>query len=95
MRGHSLFLRHAIRFSPEDSDPGGVLQVFYREKDRVFSALEIEVAQLFSRRVSYVLARKKIRDLQKCNSIKERIVEHIFKKLTKGEGILMRDLLSL
>ena len=84
----------SLRFSVQDSDRGGVLQVFYREKDRVFSALEVEVAQLFSRRVSYVLARKKIRDLQKCNSIKDRIVEHIFKKLTKGDGIIMRDLFN-
>jgi signal transduction histidine kinase len=42
--------------------------------------------------VSYVLARKKIKDLQKINFIKERIAEHIFKKLAKGEGVIMRDL---
>lgn len=80
------------RFSIRESDPGGVLQVFYRETNKAFSPLEIEVAELFSRRVSYVLARKKIKDLQKCNSIKDRIVEHIFERLAKGEGIVMRNL---
>jgi hypothetical protein len=80
------------RFSIQESDPGGVLQVFLGEKDKAFSSLEIKTTQLFSRRVSYVLARKKIKDLQKINIIKERIAEHIFKKLAKGEGIIMRDL---
>ena len=82
------------RFSIQESDLGGVLQVFYKEKDKAFSPLEIEVAELFSRRVSYVLARKKIKDLQKINFIKERIVEYIFNKLAKGEGILIRDLFN-
>lgn len=80
------------RFSVEESDPGGVLQIFYREKDKGFSSLEIKAAEVFSRRVSYVLARKKIKDLKKVNFIKERIVEYVFNKLAKGEGIIMRDL---
>ena len=82
------------RFSVQDSDLAGILQVFYGEKDKAFSPLEIEVAQLFSRRVSCVFARKKIKDLQKSNSIKDRIVEHIFGRLIKGEGILMRELFN-
>jgi GAF domain len=35
------------RFSIQESDPGGVLQVFYREKDKAFSSLEIKAANCF------------------------------------------------
>jgi signal transduction histidine kinase len=80
--------------SSGDSDPGGLLQVFYKEREKVFSPLEVDAAQLFSRRVSYVLARKQIWDLQMHSSIKNRISEHIFKCLIKGEGIFMRDLFN-
>jgi signal transduction histidine kinase len=80
------------RFSIAGRDTGGVLQIWYREKDRAFSDLEIEVARLFSRRVSYALARKKIRDLQKCSAIKDRIVDNVFTSLTEGRDARMRDL---
>jgi hypothetical protein len=82
------------RFPVQHTDFGGVLQVFFKEQERPFSLLEIEAAHLFSRQVSYVLARKRIMDLQKSSSIKERIVEHVFRRLTKGEGIFMRDLFN-
>jgi len=82
------------RFSGQDSDQGGVLQIFYREREKRFSLLEIETAELFSRRVSFVLARKRVKALQKSSAIKDRIVEHIFRRLSKGEGILMRDLFN-
>jgi hypothetical protein len=82
------------RFPAQDTDPGGVLQVFFKEQEKAFSLLEIEAARLFSRQVSYVLARKRITDLQKSSSIKDRIVEHVFRRLTQGEGIFMRDLFN-
>jgi signal transduction histidine kinase len=81
-------------FSIQEADPGGVLQIFYRENDRISSELEIEVAKLFSRRVSHVLARKKIKDLQKYSAIKDRIVDHVFSGLTVERGVRMRDLFN-
>jgi len=82
------------RFSPKDLDQGGILQIFSREPNKVFSPLELQVAEMFSRRVSYVLARKRIKVLQEYNAIKDRIGEHIFMKLARGEGIKMKDLFN-
>jgi signal transduction histidine kinase len=82
------------RFQAQETHLGGVLQLFFKEENKSFSLLEIKAAQLFSRQVSYVLARKRITDLQKNSSIKDRIVEHIFRRLAKGEGIFMRDLFN-
>ena len=79
-------------FSIKKADTDGVLQIYYKEKDKVFTPLEIEIAELFSRRANYVIARKRIKDLQQLHSIKDNILEHIFLKLAIGEGIKMKDL---
>ena len=79
-------------FSIKEIDTEGVLQIYYKEKDKVFKPLEIEIADLLSRRVGYVIARKRIKDLQQLHSIKDNILEHVFLKLAIGEGIKMRDL---
>jgi signal transduction histidine kinase len=50
---------------------------------------------MLSRRVSYVIARKRIMALQKLNVTKDKIVEQIFLKLGKREGIKMRDVFNL
>jgi signal transduction histidine kinase len=73
----------------------GSIQIYYREKDREFDPLEVANAELMARRVSYVLAKKRILDLQKLNIQKERIVEKIFVKLSHREGIKMRDVFSM
>jgi GAF domain-containing protein len=82
------------RFQAQETHLGGVLQLFFTEENKSFSLLEIEAAQLFSRQVSYVLARKRITDLQRNSSIRDRIVEHIFRRLAKGESIFMRELFN-
>jgi signal transduction histidine kinase len=81
------------RFS-KDVDTEGVLQIYYKEKDKVFTPLEIEIAEMFSKRVGYVIALKKINYLHKLNVTKDRILEHIYQKLARGEGIKMKDLFN-
>src|SRR4030043_2234872 len=63
------------RFSLGDVDTEGSLQIYYKEKDKPFTPLEAKIAETFSRRVSYVIARKRIKDLQKLNVTKDKIVE--------------------
>jgi hypothetical protein len=82
------------RFSIKEVDAGGVLQVYYAEQDRVFAPLEIEIAEVLSSRVSYVIARKRIKELQKSHMIKDKIVEHLFMKLARREGVKMKDLFN-
>jgi signal transduction histidine kinase len=83
------------RFSIKDVDTEGVLQIYYKEKDKVFTPLEVKIAEMLSRRVSYVVARKRIMDLHRLNVTKDKIVEQIFLKLGRREGIKMREVFNL
>jgi len=83
------------RFSLKDVDTEGSFQIYYREIDKTFTPLEAKIAEMLSRRVSYVIARKRIMDLQKLNMTKDKIVEQIFLKLGKREGIKMKDVFNL
>jgi signal transduction histidine kinase len=83
------------RFSLKDVDTEGSFQIYYREIDKTFTPLETKIAEMLSRRVSYVIARKRIMDLQKLNVTKDKIVEQIFLKLGKREGVKMREVFNL
>jgi len=83
------------RFSLKDVDSEGSIQIYFKEQDKVFTPLEAKIAEMLSRRVSYVIARKRILDLQKMNLTKDRIVEQIFLKLGKREGIKLKDVFNL
>src|SRR4030066_1955242 len=83
------------RFSLKDVDTEGSLQIYYKERDKVFTPLEAKIAEVFSRRASYVIAQKRIMDLQKLNLTKDRIVEQIFLKLGRREGVKMKDVFNL
>ena len=83
------------RFSLKDFDTEGSLQIYYSEVDKTFTPLETKIAEMLSRRVSHVIARKRIMDLQKLNVTKDKIVEQIFLKLGKREGIKMREVFNL
>jgi len=86
---------HIPRFSLKDVDTKGVLQIYYKEKDKPFTPLEAKIAETFSRRVSYVIARKRIKDLHKLNVTKDKIMEQIFLKLGRREGIKMKEVFDL
>ena len=83
------------RFSLRDVDTEGCLQIYYREEDKSFTPLEVKIAEMLSRRVSYVIARKRILGLQKLNVTKDKIVEQIFVKLGRREGIKIKDVFNL
>jgi signal transduction histidine kinase len=83
------------RFSLKDVDTEGSLQIYYKELDKIFTPLEAKIAEMLSRRVTYVIARKRIMDLQKFNVTKDKIVEQIFLKLGKREGIKMKEVFNL
>ncbi len=83
------------RFSLKDVDTQGVMQIYFKTKDKTFTPLETKIAEVFSRRVSYVIARKRIAGLEKLNVTKDRIVEKIFLKLGKREGVKMKEVFDL
>lgn len=83
------------RFMDAGTDLFGSIQIYYAEDNREFNKLEIILAEVLARRISYVLVKKKILDLQKLNTRKERIVNKIFVQLSKREGIKLKDLFCL
>ena len=83
------------RFSLKDLDIEGSFQIYFREQNRTFTPLEARIAEMLSRRVSYVVARKRIMGLQLLNVTKDKIVEKIFLKLGKREGIKMKDFFNM
>ncbi len=82
------------RFFPHERDTVGVIQIYYREKDRAFSTLEIQIANLMAKRLSFVIARKKILSLHRINEKKDSIVQHIFKTLGRRGGIKMKEVFN-
>ncbi|MFH1122935.1 MAG: GAF domain-containing protein, partial [Pseudomonadota bacterium] len=82
------------RFFPHERDTVGVIQIYFPEKNRTFKPLEIEIAELMARRLSYVMARKKILSLYRINEKKEAIVKKIFLKLGAREGVKMKDVFN-
>jgi len=83
------------RFSLKDVDIEGVLQIYFRGENKIFTPLEAKIAETFSRRVSYVIARKRILALQELNAAKDKIVEQIFLKLGRREGIKLKEVFNL
>jgi signal transduction histidine kinase len=80
------------KFSGLEGDVLGSLQIYYKEDNRKFDPFEIIHAELLARRVSYVMAKRKILALQRLNVQKEKIVDRIFIKLSNREGIKLKDL---
>lgn len=82
------------RFFPHERNTVGVIQIYYPEKDRLFTPLEIQVAELMSRRLSFVIARKKILSMHRVNEKKGAIVRQIFQRLGATEGVKMKDVFN-
>jgi len=82
------------RFFPSERDTRGVIQIYFPEKGREFSPLEIKVAELLAKRLSYVIARKKIISMHRLNEKKDAIVRHIFRRLGRRGGIKMKEVFN-
>jgi len=97
LRGaHSLMaVPFAIpRFFPHERETVGVIQIYYAEEDYRFPPLDVRMAELMARRLSFVIARKKIISLYKINEKKEAIVQKVFQKTGSREGIKMKDVFN-
>ena len=79
------------RFFPRERDTFGVIQIYYREKGRTFTPLEIQMANLMAKRLSFVIARKKIISLHRIREKQEEIVRHIFRKLGTRSGVKIKE----
>ena len=75
------------RFFPRERDTLGVIQLYYAESARKFSPLEIRTANTMAKRLSFVIAHKKILTLNRIAEKREDIVNHIFRKLGSRGGV--------
>ncbi len=82
------------RFFPHERDTVGVIQIYYPDKDREFSPLEVQIAELLAKRLSFVIARKKILSMHRVNEKKDAIVRHIFRSLGSRGGIKMEEVFN-
>ncbi len=82
------------RFFPHERDTVGVIQIYYAEKNRSFTPLEIQIAELLAKRLSFAMARKKILSMHRINEKKDAIVQHIFKSLGSRGGIKMEEVFN-
>jgi hypothetical protein len=82
------------RFSAKEGDIQGVLEIFYRKEHKVFTPVEVQMAEVLSRRIGYVIARKRIISLQKINVTRDKILEDIYLRLARREGIKMKDVFN-
>ena len=82
------------RFSPRERNTVGVIQIYYTEKDKNFIPLEIQLAELMSQRLSYVIARKKIINMYRVSERKDAIAQKVFQKLAIWQGIKMKDVFN-
>ena len=70
----------------------GVIQIYYTERDRTFTPMEIKMANLMAKRLSFVVARKKILSMHRNNEKKEAIISHIFRTLGTRGGVKMKEI---
>jgi len=82
------------RFFPHERDAVGVIQIYFPEKNRPFTTVEVQTANVMSRRLSFVVARKKILYMYAMNEKKDAIVRNIFLKLGTREGVKMKDVFN-
>jgi len=81
-------------FFPRERVTVGVIQIYFTEQDRTFSPLEVQTANLMAKRLSFVIARKKILSMHRNNEKKEVIIRHIFRKLGSRGGIKIKEVFN-
>ncbi len=82
------------RFFPRERDTLGVIQLYYAESERKFSPLEIRTANTMAKRLSFVIAHKKILTLNRIAEKREDIVNHIFRKLGSRGGVKLAEVFN-
>lgn len=82
------------RFFPRERDTIGVIQIYYGEKNRDFRSLEVQTAYTMAKRLSFVIARKKILSMHRMAEKRETIVHHIFRKVGSRGGIKLAEVFN-
>lgn len=73
------------KFQPDERETFGVIQIYFQEKDRRFTDLEVIIANLVAKRLSFVMAQRKIYLLHKAQE-KSKLVSDIIIKASGMKG---------
>jgi GAF domain-containing protein len=82
------------RFFPRERDTLGVIQFYYEDGERKFTPLEIRIAKTMAKRLSFVMAHKKILNMNRIAEKREDIVNHIFLKLGTRGGVKLAEVFN-
>jgi signal transduction histidine kinase len=82
------------RFFPRERDTIGVIQIYYSERNREFRPLEVQTANTMGKRLSFVIARKKILSMHRMAEKREAIVNHIFRKVGSRGGVKLAEVFN-
>ncbi len=82
------------RFYPDERSMVGVVQIYYPDDNRVFAPVEIQIANLMAKRLSFVVARKKIILMRRTKEKRDAIVEHVFRALGTRGGVKMKEIFN-
>ena len=82
------------RFFPRERDTLGVIQLYYEDGGRKVSPLEIRTANTMAKRLSFVIAHKKILNMNRMAEKREAIVNHIFLKIGSRGGVKLAEVFN-
>ena len=82
------------RFFPRERDTLGVIQIYYGDIQRKLNSLDIRIADTMAKRLSFVIAHKKILTLNRIAEKRENIVTHIFRKLGSRGGVKLAEVFN-
>ncbi len=82
------------RFFPRERDTLGVIQIYFADVQRALSSLEITTAHTMAKRLSFVIAHKKIQTLHRIAEKRETIVSLIFHKLGSRGGVKLAEVFN-
>jgi len=82
------------KFYPSERETFGVIQLYFKERNRDFSKLEIVIADLIAKRLSFVIARRKIHILQKAREKREAVSQIIIKASKMRGGLKLKEIFA-
>lgn len=79
------------KFHPNERDNFGVIQLYFRERGRRFSDLEVSTANIMAKRLSFVMAQRKIYLLHKSQEKSKIVSDIIIKASATRSGLRIKD----
>ncbi len=80
------------KFYQEERETFGVIQIYFRERGRKFTDLEVVIANLIAKRLSFVMAQRKIYLLRKAQEKSKLVSDMIIKAAGARGGLKIKEI---